>query len=76
VSIDGRRHYLRVADEQVDLEGYGSARQITLYEHGRVALQILTSDLKTPAARLAHVLRCRWCIENTFKYLEDVRHER
>ncbi|MGH2884531.1 MAG: putative transposase, partial [Solirubrobacteraceae bacterium] len=35
------------------------------------ALQILTSDLNTPAAALAHTLRCRWCIENTFKYLED-----
>jgi hypothetical protein len=37
----------------------------------RVALQILTNDLTTPAARLAHLLRCRWCIENTFKYLEE-----
>jgi transposase-like protein len=71
VAIDGRRHYLRVADELVELQGYGRARQVTLYEHGRVALQILTSDRSTPAARLAHVLRCRWCIENTFKYLED-----
>ena len=71
VAIDGRRHYLRVADELVELDGYGRARQITLYEHGRVALQILTSDRSTPAARLAHLLRCRWCIENTFKYLED-----
>jgi hypothetical protein len=31
-------------------------------------LQILTSDRTTSAARLAHTLRCRWCIENTFKY--------
>jgi hypothetical protein len=50
---------------------YGQCRQLTFYEHGRVALQILTSDLTTTAARLAHTLRCRWCIENTFKYLED-----
>jgi predicted transcriptional regulator len=71
VTIDGHRHYVRVADEQVELDGYGQCRQLTLYEHGRVALQILTSDLTTPAARLAHTLRCRWCIENTFKYLED-----
>jgi len=71
VELDGRRHYLRVADEQVQLDGYGTARQITLYEHGRVVLQILTSDLSTPAARMAHTLRCRWCIENTFKYLEE-----
>ena len=71
VRIDGRRHYVHVADERVELKGYGQCRQLTLYEHGRVALQILTSDLETPAARLAHMLRCRWCIENTFKYLED-----
>ncbi len=71
VTIDGRRRYARVADEQVELDGYGQCRQLTVYEHGRIALQILTSDLKTPAARLAHTLRCCWCIENTFKYLED-----
>ena len=71
VRIDGRRHYLRVADEQVELDGYGTARQISVYEHGRVILQILTSDLRASAARLAHTLRCRWCIENTFKYLEN-----
>jgi hypothetical protein len=71
VAVDGRRHYVRVADEQVELDGYGECRQITLYEHDRVALQILTGDLPSPAARLAHTLRCRWCIENTFKYLED-----
>ena len=71
VTIDGRRHYVRVADEQVELDGYGTARQITLYEHDRVVLQILISDCTSSAARLAHTLRCRWCIENTFKYLED-----
>jgi hypothetical protein len=71
VKLDGRRHYLRVADEQVEIDGYGTARQLSVYEHDRVVLQILTSDLSTPAARLAHTLRCRWCIENTFKYLED-----
>jgi len=71
VEIDGCRRYLRVADELVELKGYGSARQLTVYEHGQVALQILTSDLRTPAARLAYVLRCRWRIENGFKYLED-----
>jgi hypothetical protein len=70
VTIDGRRHSLRVADEQVELDGYGTARQLTVYEHGRVALQILTSDRTSSAARLARTLRCRWCIENTFKYLE------
>jgi hypothetical protein len=70
VSIEGHRHYLCVADEVVYLAGYGPARQISVYEGDRVALQILTSKTDAPAARLAHVLRCRWCIENTFKYLE------
>jgi hypothetical protein len=71
VTVDGRRHYVRVADELVELDEYGTARQLTLYEHGRVVLQILTSDRTSSAARLAHTLRCRWCIENTFKYLEE-----
>jgi len=71
VEIDGRRRYLRVAEEIVELDEYGPARQITVYEHGQIALQILTSDRSTPAARLAHVLRCRWRVENAFKYLED-----
>ena len=71
VTLDGRRHYVRVADELVEIDAYGTARQITLYEHGRVVLQILTSDRTSSAARLAHTLRCRWRIENTFKYLED-----
>jgi transposase-like protein len=71
VTVDGRRHYVRVADELVTLDGYGECRQLTLYEHDRVVLQILTSDRTSSAARLAHTLRCRWCIENTFKYLED-----
>ncbi|MGH8918690.1 MAG: putative transposase, partial [Actinomycetes bacterium] len=71
VNIDGRRHYLVVADETVTIEGVGQVRQISIYEAGRVVLQVLTSDRTTPAAALAHRLRCRWCIENTFKYLED-----
>jgi transposase len=71
VRLDGCRHYVRVADEIVELDGYGKCRQLSVYQDGRVVLQILTSDLSTPAARLAHTLRCRWCIENTFKYLED-----
>jgi hypothetical protein len=71
VVIDGRRHYLSVADEIVTLDGVGQVRQISIYEADRVALQILTSDVTTPPAALAHRLRGRWCIENSFKYLED-----
>lgn len=71
VSIDGRRHYLSVADEIVTLDGVGAVRQISIYEGCRVGLQILTSDRANAAAVLARRLRGRWCIENTFKYLED-----
>jgi hypothetical protein len=35
---------VRVSDELVSLDEYGKCRQLTLYEHGRVVLQILTSD--------------------------------
>lgn len=67
----GCRHHLTVADETVTLKGVGPARQISIIEQSKVVLQILTSDTTTTAARLARTLRGRWCIENTFKYLED-----
>jgi len=65
---NGRRHTYRVVDEHVTLPGYGPARQVTLFEHGEAVAQILTSDLVSTAARLVHLLRCRWKIENLFKY--------
>lgn len=69
--LDGRRHSYRIADETVDLEGYGPARQISVYEGGKVVFQVLTSDTTATAARLVHLLRCRWRIENAFKYLTE-----
>ena len=62
---------LHVADETVTIKDYGEARQITLFEGGNPVLQVLTSDLDAPAAALLAWLRCRWRIENLFKYLED-----
>src|SRR5207342_931103 len=56
-------------DEMVEINGYGPARQLTLFEHDTPVLQILTSDLTAPAAALLAWLRCRWRIENAFKYL-------
>lgn len=67
--LDGRRHSYRVAEETVDLPGYGPARQITLFEAGVVVAQIVTSDTTSVPARLVHLLRCRWRLENVFKYL-------
>src|SRR6266581_4334326 len=62
---------LHLADEMVTIKDYGQARQITLFEDGTPVLQVLTSDTAAPAAALLAWLRCRWRIENLFKYLED-----
>jgi hypothetical protein len=62
---------LHLADETITLKDYGQCRQITLFEDGAPVLQVLTSDTTAPAAALLAWLRCRWRIENLFKYLED-----
>jgi hypothetical protein len=58
------------ADETVTIKDYGSARQITLFEHGEPKLQILTSDTQSCAGALIWFMRARWRIENLFKYLD------
>ncbi len=67
----GPAEVLHLADETVTIKDYGQCRQITLFEDGSPALQVLTSDPGAPAAALLAWLRCRWRIENLFKYLED-----
>ena len=42
-----------------------------MYEHDTVVFQVLTSDTTATPARLVHLLRCRWRIENAFKYLSE-----
>jgi hypothetical protein len=59
------------ADEPVEINEYGTARQITLFEHGAVALQVLTSDTSTCPVTLLTTLRARWRIENAFKYASE-----
>jgi hypothetical protein len=66
---DGRAQAVTLADEMITINDYGPARQLTLYENDRPVLQVLTSDLDAPAAALLAWLRCRWRIENVFKYL-------
>ena len=70
-ALDGRRHTYFLADETVALPGYGPARQISIFENGVVVAQVLTSDTTSTPARMVHLLRCRWRIENVFKYLGD-----
>ena len=65
----GRAEAVTLADEMITIKDYGPARQLTLLEHDEPVLQVLTSDLTAPAAALLAWLRCRWRIENVFKYL-------
>jgi hypothetical protein len=69
VDTAGRAEHVTLADEMVTINDYGLARQLTLYEDNQPVLQVLTSDLTAPAAALLAWLRCRWRIENVFKYL-------
>jgi Transposase DDE domain/Homeodomain-like domain len=69
VDSDGRAEAVTLADEMITIKDYGPARQLTLYENDQPVLQVLTSDLDAPAAALLAWLRCRWRIENVFKYL-------
>jgi len=68
---DGTPRVWVYADEPVELDGYGTARQITLFEHGQVVLQVLTSDFTTCPIALLTMLRARWRIENAFKYAAE-----
>jgi hypothetical protein len=68
VTIAGRRREIAWAEETVTLKDYGEARQITLFEHGKVALQILTSDSGSCPAEILAWLKSRWREENFLKY--------
>ena len=68
---DGRRVSVTLADESVQIKGYGAARQLTLFEHGAAVLQVLTSDTDATGAALLYWLRARWRIENMFKYAAE-----
>jgi hypothetical protein len=69
VNAGGATESITLADETVTIDGYGQARQLTLYDNDQPTLQVLTSDTTAPAAALLAWLRCRWRIENVLKYL-------
>jgi hypothetical protein len=71
VTYAGRTRDISWAEETVQLKDYGDARQITLFEHGRVALQILTSDTAACPADILSWLKSRWREENFLKYASD-----
>ncbi len=68
------RHYgtdrmIAFTDEVIALDGYpGPVRQISLFEHGKMVAQLLTSCLRLCAGALLGLLRSRWIIENFLKY--------
>ena len=64
ITVNGRTRTIAWAEETVQLKDYGEARQITLFEHGRVVLQILTSDFDACPAALLGWLKSRWREEN------------
>ena len=68
ITAGGRRREITWAEETVQLKDYGDARQITLFEHGKVALQILTSDSGACPAEILAWLKSRWREENFLKY--------
>ena len=59
------------AEEKVQLKDYGEARQLTLFEHGKVVLQILTSDFEACPADILDWLKSRWREENFLKYASE-----
>jgi hypothetical protein len=68
ITVAGRTRRVAWAEETVQLKDYGQARQITLFEHGKVALQILTSDSGACPAEILAWLKSRWREENFLKY--------
>ena len=71
VTYGGRTRQIAWAEETVQLKDYGQARQITLFEHGKVALQILTSDFGACPAEILSWLKSRWREENFLKYASE-----
>jgi hypothetical protein len=68
ISVNGRKREVAWAEETVAIKDYGDARQITLFEHGQVLLQILTSDSGACPAEILSWLKSRWREENFLKY--------
>jgi Transposase protein len=68
ITRGGKARQIAWAEETVQIKDYGQARQITLFEHGQVALQVLTSDFDACPAQILAWLKSRWREENFLKY--------
>src|SRR5271154_2438065 len=67
-TLGGAQPTITQAEEKAQLKDYGEARQLTLFEHGKVVLQILTSDFEACPADILAWLKSRWREENFLKY--------
>ena len=68
ITHGGKARQIAWAEETVQIKDYGPARQITLFGHGQVALQVLTSDFDACPAQILARLKSRWREENCLKY--------
>src|SRR5271165_312859 len=71
ITRGGKARQIAWAEETVQIKDYGPARQITLFEHGQVALQVLTSDFDACPAQILAWLKSRWREENFLKYASE-----
>ena len=71
ITAAGRHRQITWAEETVTLKDYGQARQLTVFEHGKVVLQILTSDFDACPADILAWLKSRWREENFLKYAPE-----
>ena len=71
VTFGGRERVMTWAEETVEIKDYGKARQITLFEHGSVAMQILTSDFESCPGAILSWLKSRWREENFLTYASE-----
>jgi len=71
VTAGGKTRTAAWAEEKAQLKDYGEARQLTLFEHGKVVLQILTSDSGSCPADILDWLKSRWREENFLKYASE-----
>jgi len=71
IAVGGKKRQIAWAEEKVQLKDYGEARQLTLFEHGKVVLQILTSGFDSCPADILGWLKSRWREENFLKYAAE-----
>ena len=71
ITVNGTTRQVAWAEETAAIKDYGDARQVTLFEHGQVALQVLTSDFDACPAGVLSFLKSRWREENFLKYASE-----